>query len=239
MPGIGVPRGPPPLPVPCPPVQWSSSPQRLLLLPSRGRVPQLHTCTHVRHRTGLWPRWDHGSTQGWPRTPTKQALISACPQVPRPQRTGPTPWWPQQPLAWRWQEAEVSSVCPHLPPEHRPKGAEPLLSPGLPSPRPPRSRCQSSAGGTAPVAARGQEHHRVCGERWQEGTRGAPPDLSHCPRAGPSHRRAAHPSQPQENPGFIKTQFIPNVKRLQFSSSLQQLINQNTLHFLLKKFNLF
>lgn len=54
-----VPRGPSLFPAPRPPIQWSSSPQHLLLLPSCGRVPQLHARTRVRHRTRLWPGWDH------------------------------------------------------------------------------------------------------------------------------------------------------------------------------------
>lgn len=78
----------------------------------------------------------------------------------------------------------MPSVRPRPPAEHRPKDAEPLLSPCSPSPQ---CRCRSSAGGTAPGAAQGQEHGRVYGERWQEGTRAALPGptiLSHQPRAG-------------------------------------------------------
>lgn len=126
------PQGPSALPIPLLPVRRSSSVQRLLLLPSRGRVPQLHKYTHVRHRTRLWPGWDHRSTQGWFRTPTKRTPISTWPQAPRSQRTGPTL---QRLLAQGWQEAKVSSVHPHLPPEHGLKDAEHLLSPGLPFPR--------------------------------------------------------------------------------------------------------
>lgn len=48
------------------------------------------------------------------------------------QRTGPTL---QRLLAQGWQEAKVSSVRPHLPPEHWLKDAERLLSPGVPFPR--------------------------------------------------------------------------------------------------------
>lgn len=180
-----------------------------------------------------------GPPKGGPAPLQGQAPISTRPQVPRPQRTGPTPRRPQRPLAQGWQEARVSSVRPHLPAEHRPKDAEPLLSPGLPSPGPPQCRCQSSAGSTAPVAAQGQERGRVYGERWQEGTHAALPSSDISPEHDRAHGRAAHPCKPRETPGFIKTQFIPNVKRLQFFSSLPQLINQNTLHFLLKKFNLF
>lgn len=86
-----VPQGPSPLPVPLLPVQGPAVPSAFSCCHP---AAVSHNCTRVRHRTWSWPGWDHGSTQGWPCTPTKWAPISTRPQAPWPQsgsRSGPLP----------------------------------------------------------------------------------------------------------------------------------------------------
>lgn len=195
----------PRLPAPRPPLQWPGCPQRLLLLPSRGHVPQLHMSAHGWHLDGavatLGPR-QH------PRVaPAKQAPILARPHAPWQQRT-----WPHAAVATAapWPGVAGGQGVPGpspSPPKHRPKGAEPLLSPGVP-----RRRCQSSGGSAAPLAAWEEERGRVHGERWQEGTPSSPFLASDMIPPAPASRRAARPSTPQENPGFIKTHLFQMLK---------------------------
>lgn len=223
-----VPRGPSPLPVPLLAVQGPAVPSAFSCCHP---AAVSHNCTRLRHWTRSWPGWDHSSTQRWPRTPTKQAPIpkhhghrAAAMVVPCP----------------GGQEAKVPSVRPHPPAEHQPKDAEPLLSPrlSLTSVQMPKLGWRHGSRGSSGTGMRQCLWREVAGGDTSSSSRPHHPQPSAQSWPVPMGRLPP-PSKPGENPTFIKTQFIPNIKRLQFFSSLPQLINQNTLHFLFKKIDLF